>query len=1407
MANFQLNSYEITATPNPTAGGSVTGAGTYNHFETCNLTATENEGYTFINWTKNGEVVSTSASYSFTVTGVGNYVANFQLNSYEITATANPEAGGSITGAGTYNHFETCTLTAAENEGYTFINWTKNGVEVSTNLTISFVVTEAASYVANFSLNSYEITATANPSIGGTITGAGTYYHFGTCTLTATESEGYTFVNWTKNDTVVSTSATYSFTVTEAANFVANFSLNSYEITAAANPTAGGTITGAGIYNHFETCTLTATENEGYTFVNWTKNGEEVSTNITISFVVTEAASYVANFSLNSYEITAMANPDAGGTVTGAGTYNHFDTCTLTATASEGYTFINWTKNDTVVSTSLTYSFMVTEAASLVANFSLNSYEITVAANPTAGGSVAGAGTYNHFETCNLTATENEGYTFINWTKNGEVVSTSASYSFTVNGAGSYVANFQLNSYEITAMANPTAAGTITGAGTYNHFETCTLSVTSNPGYTFLYWSKDGEQVSTNTSISFVVTEPASYVAVFEINGYEITATVNPSESGTVSGTGVYIYESLATLTATANEGYTFVNWTKNDTVVSTSTVYSFTVTDHAAFVANFSLNSYEISATANPTAGGTITGAGTYNHFETCTLTATENEGYTFINWTKDGEEVANTPVFSFTVTEAASYIAHFSLNSYEITATANPDAGGTVAGAGTYNHFETCTLTATENEGYTFANWTRNDTVVSTSATYSFTVTGAADYVANFSLNSYEITVAANPTSGGSVTGAGTYNHFETCNLTATENEGYTFINWTKNGSVVSTNATYSFTVTEGGAYTANFQLNSYQITATANPSDYGSVSGTGTYNHFETCTLVASALPGYSFVNWTQDGVEVATTESFSFTVTGAASFVANFIPDFYTITVMANPSSGGTVTGGGDHLNGSTCTITATPHTGYTFINWTKDGVVVSTNTSYSFTVTENATYVAHFNHNSYEITATADPTEGGTVTGAGTYYHGSTCTLVATANTGYTFVRWTKDGVTVSTNTSFSFTVTEEASYVAHFTLNMYLITVSADPVEGGTVMGGGAFNYGENCTIMASAYNGYHFVNWTKDGVQVSTNENYTFTVTEAASYVAHFALNQYQITVSADPSNGGTATGGGTYTHGTQVNLTATANTGYHFVNWTKDGHQVSTNPTYSFTATESAEYIAHFEQDVVMHEVTTEANPAEGGTTSGDGQYAHGSYCTVSATANEGYTFVNWTKNGQVVSTDADYRFVVNSDTHLVAHFQPNSYQITATVDPEQSGIIHGIGTYSYGQTATLTVTPNENYEFLNWTEDGEVVSENETYSFEVTGNRNLVAHLIFVDGIDENYYVDINLYPNPTIYTLTVETSQVVNMWEIFTTTGSLIYSSNESTDKMEFKVSHLAPGTYLIRMTINNAVLIRKFVKKR
>jgi len=72
-----------------------------------------------------------------------------------------------------------------------------------------------------------------------------------------------------------------------------------------------------------------------------------------------------------------------------------------------------------------------------------------------------------------------------------------------------------------------------------------------------------------------------------------IRVSINPEEAGTVSGAGNYEPQSTVTLTATANEGYTFINWTKNDTVVSTEASYSFTVTESATYVANFSLDAY----------------------------------------------------------------------------------------------------------------------------------------------------------------------------------------------------------------------------------------------------------------------------------------------------------------------------------------------------------------------------------------------------------------------------------------------------------------------------------------------------------------------------------------------------------------------------------------------------------------------------------------------------------------------------------------------------------------------------------------------------------------------------------------------------------------------------------------------
>ena len=1347
VAHFSLNTYLITAIANPTAGGTVSGGGNYAHGSTVTLNAVPSDDYEFVNWTKNGQQVSDSETYSFPVQESGTYIAHFTLKSYAITALANPESGGTVTGAGDYVFGATATLTATSNEGYTFQNWAKDGEVVSTESTYSFEVTGDASYVANFALNSYEITATANPVEGGTVTGSGTYNYGANVTLTATANEGYTFQNWAKDGEVVSTEASYSFEVTDDASYVANFTLNSYEITATANPVEGGTVSGSGTYDFGTTATLTATANAGYTFINWTKDGVQVSANSTYSITVTEGGTYVANFGVNApdtYIITAVANPEAGGTVTGSGIYDFGTTATLTATANEGYTFQNWAKDGEVVSTEASYSFEVTDDASYVANFTLNSYEITATANPTEGGTVSGSGTYDYGASVTLTATANEGYTFQNWAKDGEIVSTEASYSFEVTGDASYVANFALNSYEITAMANPTEGGTVSGSGTYDYGANVTLTATANEGYTFINWTLDGEEVSTSETYSFEVTGDAIYVANFVLNSYEIIATANPTEGGTVSGSGTYDFGTTATLTATANVGYTFINWTKDGEVFSTDAAYSFEVTGDASYVANFALNSYEITATANPTEGGTVSGSGTYDFGTTATLTATANVGYTFINWAKDGEVVSTEASYSFEVTGDASYVANFALNSYEITATANPTEGGTVTGSGAYDFGTTATLTATANEGYTFQNWAKDGEVVSTETVYSFEVTRDASYVANYTLNSYEITAMANPTEGGTVSGSGTYNYGANVTLTATANEGYTFINWTKDGVQVSANSTYSFTVTEGGAYVANFGMNApdtYIITAVANPEEGGTVSGSGTYDFGTTATLTAMSNEGYTFQNWAKDGEVVSTESTYSFEVTGDAIYVANFVLNSYEITVTASPVEGGTVSGSGTYDHGATAALTAIANEGYTFINWTKDGVQVSANSAYSLTVTEGGAYVANFGMNApdtYIITAVANPEAGGTVTGSGTYDFGTTATLTAMSNEGYIFQNWAKDGEVVSTVSTYSFEVTGDAIYVANFALNSYEITVTANPTEGGTVSGSGTYDYGSNVTLTATVNEGYTFINWTKDGVQVSANSTYSFTVTEGGAYVANFGMNApdtYIITAMANPEAGGTVTGSGAYDFGTTATLTATANEGYTFQNWAKDGEVVSTEASYSFEVTDDASYVANFTLN--SYEITATANPVEGGTVSGSGTYNYGANVTLTATANAGYTFINWTKDGVQVSANMTYSFTVTEGGTYVANFgvnTPDTYIITAVANPEEGGTVSGSGTYDFGTTATLTATANEGYTFQNWAKNGEVVSTEASYSFEVTGDASYVANFAL------NSY-EITAMANPT------------------------------------------------------------------
>ena len=161
------------------------------------------------------------------LTSTQSYTFKKRVNGYTIITLLNPINGGVATGAGIYDEGQVCTVTAIANPNYTFTNWTENNSQLTTNASYSFIVTEDRTLMANFEGDqpgtNYIISTSVSPSGGGYVTGGGGYAQGATCTLAAHTYAGYFFMNWTKNGNVVSTSPTYSFTVTENANYTANF--------------------------------------------------------------------------------------------------------------------------------------------------------------------------------------------------------------------------------------------------------------------------------------------------------------------------------------------------------------------------------------------------------------------------------------------------------------------------------------------------------------------------------------------------------------------------------------------------------------------------------------------------------------------------------------------------------------------------------------------------------------------------------------------------------------------------------------------------------------------------------------------------------------------------------------------------------------------------------------------------------------------------------------------------------------------------------------------------------------------------------------------------------------------------------------------------------------------------------
>ena len=288
---------------------------------------------------------------------------------------------------------------------------------------------------------------------------------------------------------------------------------------------------------------------------------------------------------------------------------------------------------------------------------------------------------------------------------------------------------------------------------------------------------------------------------------------------------------------------------------------------------------------------------------------------------------------------------------------------------------------------------------------------------------------------------------------------------------------------------------------------------------------------------------------------------------------TISVSASPSAGGAVSGGGTFASDGVDTVTATNNTYYTFDGWTVNGTNVSTNASYSFTLTGDIALVANFTQNSNTIAVSASPTNGGIVTGNGTFGDGGPNTVTATASSGYAFKSWTTNGTSVSSQPNYSFILKTDETLVANFTQITNTISVIASPVAGGTVTGSGKIAQGGLCMVTASPKTGYSFSGWTVRGINVSNSQLYSFTTTGNEALVANFTQIKYTIAVSSSSSIEGSVSGGGVFVPGGSHTVKATAKHGFKFVNWTANGTPVSTSASYSFKLTGNESLVANFQ------------------------------------------------------------------------------------------------------------------------------------------------------------------------------------------------------------------------------------------
>ena len=1081
-------------------------------------------------------------------------------------------------------------------------------------------------YTATFA-QAATITVGVSTNAGGSVTGTGVYILGNSDVLTATASNGWMFVGWSDGVTDNPRTVVVASNQTYTANFAPTVL-----IVAQANPPAGGSVVGGGTYPVGGLAMLTVTTSNLWRFTGWT-DGDTNNPRTVVAPI--GGGTYTASFSPLG-TVSTLANPTNGGSVTGDGLYLVGSTCTVTAAASNQWLFLNW--NGSV--TNNPWSFSVTSGTTVcTANYAAAS-TVTVLASPVNGGSVAGGGVCYVGSNATLSATASNNWMFFAWNDGN----TNVLHTITVPPSNiTYTATFA-PAATLTVGANTNAGGSVTGSGQFFVGSNEVLTATASNNWQFLRWS-DGV---TNNPRTVVVASNQTFTALFAPTAL-LSVQANPPAGGSVAGGGTYVVGSNAVLTATASNNWQFLGWTDSATNNPRTVVVS---AGGGAYTANFGLLG-RVSTLANPTNGGSQLGDGQYLVGSNATVTAAASNHWTFLNW--NGGLTNNPWVFS--VTSGTTVCTANYASASMVTVLASPTNSGTVAGGGGFIVGSNAILTAASSGSWLFLAWDDGNT----NAQRTITVPAQDSSYTAFFAPAATLTVAANTNAGGSVTGSGVYILGSNEVLTATASNNWQFLGWSDGV----TNNPRTVVVSSNQSFTALFAPTALLI-ALANPPAGGSVTGSGTYVVGSNVVLTVAEATNWRFTGWADSGTNNPRTVVMP---PSGATYTANFSP-LGTVSTVANPTNGGSQTGAGQYLVGATCTVTAASSNHWLFLNW--NGSL--TNNPWVFSVTSGTTVCTANYAAASTVTVVANPTNGGSVAGGGAFYVGSNATLSATATNGWMFFDW-NDG---NTNTPRSITVPPaDSTYTATFAPAATL-TVGANTNAGGSVTGGGFFFVGSNEVLTATASNNWQFLGWS-DGV---TNNPRTVMVASNQAFTALFAPTALLV-AQANPPAGGSVIGGGTYVVGSNAVLTVTEATNWRFINW-NDGD--TNSPRTVAVPANGASFVANFSP---LGTVSTLANPTNGGSQTGAGQYLVGATCAVTAASSNHWLFLNW--NGSL--TNNPWVFSVTSGTTVCTANYAAASTVAVVANPTNGGNVAGGGAFCVGSNATLSATAANGWMFFDW------------------------------------------------------------------------------------------------------------------